>query len=179
MALIKNAYRPFSRRRDDIMFSLKMEEWPKDVPLPEKCEQATIGDGPLPPSWTIYLLPDKTVEMVLGWFKVKRPLEEVFAWYQMEMEKRGWTEEEQYSTFPNWAKLLYRHPETNVKVEVSLRWYSYLEETRPMIRRATIHPWAPPEDEEAREAEGEVTPAAEASEPEAASLPVEELAPAG
>ena len=184
MAIIKNGYRPLRRDRDGVMIFLRMEDWPEDVPLPDGSEVMKTGDGAAWPNWNIIFEPDKTIEMVFGWFKVKRPLEEVFSWYATAMESRGWLEEKRHEIYPRWAYLLYRHPETEVKVEIDLRYNSHLGETRPMIRRATIHPWSPSEDEEGREAEGEAPLAAEADVPEtgapkAASLPIEELVPAG
>lgn len=155
MALIRHGYRPFSRKRDRITIFLQMEDWPEDVPLPEGVGIMETGDGPLPPSWTIYFKPDKTVELVAGWFRMKRRLEEVFAWYTNAMKSQGWLEETRHETYPRSAYLLYRHPETDVKVEISFYFNPHLDETRPFIRRATITPYTPPETEAGSEAESE------------------------
>lgn len=164
---IANWPRPLVRGHKGLTFFFYMEDWPEDVPLPDGTKEVVTGAGPFHPYMRVFLEPDKTVEMVAGWFRVKRPLEEVFTWYQTEMEGRGWVEEKRTFILPRWANIVYRHPETDVKVEIDLRHNPHLGETRPMIRRVTIHPWSPDEPEEGEES-------TEVSEIEAESLVVEE-----
>jgi len=109
------------------------------------------GEGPFWPYWKIYLEPDKTVEKIAGWFIVPYSLEETVEWYAIELRKQGWVETERTYTQPTWAILRYRHPGTDsdieTHVEISIRRNRYLNRTQPMIRRVTIHPWSPAEEE--------------------------------
>lgn len=161
MAIVKNGLHVFRRDEDGIMIYLRMEDWPEDIPLPDGTR---VVDERFWPNWNIVLNPDKTVERVSGWFLVPDlSLEETFRWYQVEMEKRGWVEEERVDTLPTWALLRYHQPETDVRVEISIRRNRYLNCTQPMIHRVTINSYAPPEAEETSDAD-------------AISLPVEEAA---
>ena len=143
--------RPLRRDHDGILFYLHMEDWPEDVPLPEGTEPLEIGDGAYWPYWNIILESDRTVELIFGWFIVSLSMEETFKWYQTEMERCGWIEIERTDGLPSCATLRYRRPETGQDAEtyviISIRRNRYLNRTQPMIRRVTIHPWSPAEEE--------------------------------
>jgi hypothetical protein len=145
MALvIKNSLRPLLRGKNKLQFWLNMEDWPKDIPLPDETILATTGEGPFRPYQVVYLEPDKTVETVIGWFIVPLSPERTFKWYQNEMVKRGYVEQERGDTLPTWALLRYCQPETNVRVRISIQCNPHLNQTRVMIQRSVIHPWSPP-----------------------------------
>jgi hypothetical protein len=103
---------------------------------------AVTGEGPFRPYQVIYLEPDKTVETVNGWFIVPLSPEQTFAWYQSEMTRRGYAEQECGNTLPTWAMLRYAHPETDVRVRISIRYNPYLKQTRVMLQRSVVQSWA-------------------------------------
>ena len=150
--VLRNGMRPIQRDHNGLMIFLRMEDWPEDVPLPDGTTQMVTGAGPFPPYWRIFLEPDKTVEMIVGWFIVPHlSVEDTLSWYQAEMEKLGWVEVKRTDTLPSWAMLRYGCSETDLDTEtyvvISIWRNRYLNRTQPMIRRVTVHPWSPGEEE--------------------------------
>jgi len=150
--VLETGMRPIRRDHNGLMIFLCREDWPEDVPLPDGTAQMVTGAGPFPLSWKIVLDPDKTVEVIAGWFIVPHlSVEDTFDWYQTEMNRLGWIEVQRASSPPGWAMLRYRHPETRSDAEthvvIDIRRNRYLNRTQPMIRRVTIHPWSPAEEE--------------------------------
>ena len=141
--VMTNSLRPIVRGYNQIKFHLRMEDWPQDIPLPEGAISVEMDGKPLWPYQVVYLEPDKTVETVNGWFIMPISIEQVFAWYPAEMEKRGYQEEKRSHTLPTWAWLRYHHPETDVSAEISIRCNPHLCQTRAMIQRSVIQPWSP------------------------------------
>lgn len=139
-------YRKFRRFWDGILIWLRLEEWPSDVPLPAGTRVTQTGDGPFEPYWHFVLERDKTIEAVVGWFVVPLDFEETIAWYRTRMREMGWavSSKEGY-VMSEKALLRFEHPETRVRVEVSIQWWHYKEETTAMLRRVTEHPWSPPQ----------------------------------
>lgn len=149
----KNGLRPFRRDNNGLFIHLRLDEWPKDVPLQKDSEVVSTGAGPFMPYWHLVFEPDQTIEVVVGWFRFTCSLEETLVWHQIEMEKSGWIRDRARGHKDETsAGLNFQQPETGVKVEMSLRWWKYLNQTSIMIRRVARHPWSPTADEQAAEA---------------------------
>ncbi len=137
--------REFRRRYNGLLIYLHLEEWPSDVPLPAGTRVAETGEGPFDPYWRFVFEPDRTIEVVVGWFIMPLPLDEAISWYRTEMSKGGWNQVSGKGyCLPESAVVCYQHPETNVQIVVDLRQRSEREETNTMIRRIAEHPYAPP-----------------------------------
>ena len=136
------SYREFRRRQNGLLIWLRLEEWPKDIPLAPGTRVAETGEGPFDPYWRIVLEPDKTIEVVVGWFVVPLGFEETIAWYRTKLVELGWTNGSKDGyVMSEKALLRFQHPETHVQLEASIQWWQYKEETTAMIRRIVVHPW--------------------------------------
>ena len=134
----------FQRTHDGIMAHLGVDEWPADVPLPAEAAVVETGDGPFWPYWRLVLEPNRTVEVVVGWFKTSLPVEEAAEWFVNEMAKLGWQSDlTGYQQTAGWHELSFGHPVSGVRVEISLHDWPYKQETTALIRRVVEHPWAP------------------------------------
>jgi len=185
--MVNEKTRTFQRLHNGILIYLSIDQWPQDIPLPEGTGIIELGDGPFRPYRDFILKPDKTIEKFAGWFIVPNLTpEETVCWYQTEMGKLGWIEIERSETRPEGAILRYRHPEpaegTETYVVISIMQNKHLKRTQPMIRRVTIHPWSPPEDEEWPAGDEHILPDVEtespvSSAPEVTAQPGKELSP--
>lgn len=138
----KNGLRPFQRMHDGVLIYLSLDEWPSDVPLPGGRALVETGEGPFCPYWYLVLKPQKTVEAVVGWFKVPFSLDETVRWYQTEMMKSGWRQDSTRGhKEAESAGLNFEHPATGARLEISLRRWTHKQETTAMIRRVVEHPW--------------------------------------
>jgi hypothetical protein len=139
--------RPIKRGGNDLLIFLHPDEWATDVPLPVGSSIVRLGEkGEIPfyPQWHFFLWPDKTAELLVGWFVVPLGFEETIAWYRTQLTELGWTNgpTEGY-VMPEKALLRFQHPKTRVRVEASIQWWQHKEETTAMIRRIVEHPWSP------------------------------------
>ena len=108
------SYREFRRRQNGLLIWLRLEEWPKDIPLAPGTRVAETGEGPFDPYWRIVLEPDKTIEVVVGWFVVPLGFEETIAWYRTKLAELGWTNGSKDGyVMSEKALLRFQHPETH------------------------------------------------------------------
>ena len=134
----------FQRTHDGIMAHLGVDEWPADVPLPAEAAVVETGDGPFWPYWRLVLEPNRTVEVVVGWFKTSLPVEEAAEWFVNEIANLGWQSDlTGYQQTAGWHELSFGHPVSGVRVEISLHDWPYKQETTVLIRHIAVHPWAP------------------------------------
>jgi len=154
-----NGFRPFQRMHNGVLIYLQLDEWPADVPLPRGSTLVETGEGPFHPYWDLVLEPDRTVEVVVGWFIVPPSLDDAIVWYREEMVKRDWVElAEKGYRMPMSAAVHFQHPVTKVRVVVGLRVRPHSKQTDVMIRRVVEHAWPPAEGESAGEPVSELTP---------------------
>ena len=135
-----NTIHPVHRSNDGLRISLKMSNWPlEQIPIPSDTTLWLYGDGPSRPYWRFFLLPDITVEKIVGIFKMPLTVEEIFTWYQAKMGH--WTENHDYLKFPIQAYLRYRHPTEDIKLELDVRRFSDPNSSWVLLTYVTIQPW--------------------------------------
>jgi hypothetical protein len=145
MGVLVNS-REFRRRYNGLLIYLHLEEWPSDIPLPTGTRVVETGDGPFDPYWRFVFEPDRTVEVVVGWFILPLPLPEAMAWYRTEMARGGWRQVSGKGyCLPESALVCFQRSEANVQVGVDLRQRPERAETNTMIRRVVVHPWQAPQ----------------------------------
>jgi len=67
------------------------------------------------------------------------------SWYEAEMENLGWVQDlARGYRKPEAVGLRFQHPQTGVRVEMSMQRGSGRRGTTAMIRRIVEHPWSPP-----------------------------------
>jgi len=151
MDLLTNL-REFRRRHNGLLIYLRLDEWPVDIPLPAGTRVVETGDGQFDPYWRFVLEPDRTVEVVVGWFIIPPSLGDAIVWYREEMVKRDWVElAEKGYRMPMSAAVHFQHPVTKVRVVVGLRVRPHSKQTDVMIRRVVEQAWPPAEGESAGE----------------------------
>lgn len=144
MVVLVNS-REFRRRYNGLLIYLHLEEWPSDVPLPAGTQVAETGEGPFDPYWRFVFEPNRTIEVVVGWFILPLALHEALAWYRTEMARGGWLQVSGKGyRLPESALVCFQHCENNVQVVVDLRQRPERAETNAMIRRVVVHPWPEP-----------------------------------
>ncbi|MBI4672646.1 MAG: hypothetical protein HY741_13385 [Chloroflexi bacterium] len=146
--------RAVKRRGDELLIFLHPDEWANDVPLPEGSVIVEMGENdeiPFFPQWHFALRPKKTIEVLVGWFKIPLGFEKAVSWYEAELESLGWVQDlaRGYSRRnaahkPEAVGLRFQHPQTGVRVEISVQLGSERRGTTAMIRRIVEHPWSPP-----------------------------------
>jgi len=140
--MVINSIRLFSRSQDGIKFYIPMSDWPlEQIPLPPNTTLWLFGDGPSEPYWRFFLMPDITVEKIVGIFNMPLPTEELFAWYQAEMSQRGWTQHHHNVNLPTKAYLHYHHPSENIKLVLSVGQRANPIRSWVVVTYVTIHPW--------------------------------------
>ena len=85
--------RPFLRNHDGLQITLRLEDWPGDMPLPDDTAIVGIGENHellVLPYWKFILEPTRTIEKFSGWFRFPLKLAEARQWYLAELSKRGW-----------------------------------------------------------------------------------------
>ena len=140
--------RAVKRRGEELLIFLHPDEWATDVPLPEGSAIVEMGENdeiPFFPQWHFALRPNKTSEVLVGWFKVPLGFEKAVSWYEAEMESLGWVQDlARGYRKPEAVGLRFQHPQTGVRVEMSMQRGSGRRGTTAMIRRIVEHPWSPP-----------------------------------
>ncbi len=159
--MVKNfGQRSIVRFKSDVLIHISLDEWPTDVPLPDKFALHEVEDGVIHPFWHIFLEPAETVEMVAGHFQSPLGLEEVMQCCDEALQKAGWTTKETVFAKERWFALRYTNSTPNKYVDINFMRPNGADTTKIQIRRVVKHPYTPPVEEEAP-AEARVEPALE------------------
>ena len=139
----------FQRNDDGILIFLHPDQWTDEIPLPPQSAVVHLGEqheSPFYPQWEFRLEPDKTIELLIGYFVEPCTLDQAIPWHRDEMVKRGWSEiPERGFAMDSKASLFFQKLNVKVSASINLQWWEELQETTAMIRYTVEHPWQKPQ----------------------------------
>lgn len=135
----------YQRVDDGVIIFLHVDQWIEEVPLPAASSIVRLGEqheSTFYPQWEFRILPDKTIETIVGYFSEPISLADAIEWHRGEMLKRGWIEcPERGFLLLDKALLCFEKQHEDSTASISLQWWESLRETTAMIRRTTQNGW--------------------------------------
>ncbi len=136
--------RSFNRSQNSILVHIMLDEWTVEVPLPEGARPLPIPTTPLfQLSWSVYLEPTMTAELLFGKFNVDRPLQDVVAFYRTQMVKKNWREVKSYGLTDTQFYFEFARESNNSTASITLVHPIDVTDTLAIIRYVIKHPYPP------------------------------------